>query len=689
MVGVVEAAAVAVAGMGSVLHAVWTAAGGGTEMATWQQRGQLISIRRRARRRVSRRRQQDGAPKPPQSAGDRGMGHGNTNALYLRSSERGATAGSAAPLGESGTGGHEALTFDHCALTFQRWTHPVATAQPSSAGEQPTARVYELTNIVPYVAKYASDPWSGAPLAVGELVPLHFHCNEAGAYADPVTFRAFGPHTRLIVVRPTGNVYAWDTIHELCIRARHYVDLVDQTTPFDRQRDLWTIQDEQGAVRADAVPAHVSHHRTLTAADRIKYGTGGNDASDAQVNHAAAGAGAARLMQQLRTREQTKDVSHAASPPAVSSPAKQDVAKGKQKSASSSTSAPVAAADTSKKLVTTGTAAASFTSSTMTPHTVNERVGLSEEEELFAAVRALSARGGKPPRAYVRLTTSSGRLDLELYVDKAPVTCWNFLQLCRTGYYADTSFHRVVRGFMAQGGDPTGTGRGGESYYGHAFGDELSAQGNPHRHTARGVLSMANRGANTNTSQFFITFASRTHLDGKHTVFGRLADQGASERTLAAIERTPTAASDNRPLTPIVIEAADVYVDPMEEQAQKLRAKRARQAVPAADQAARAAQRQKRDTDRTTWLGTNLDEDHSSARSQHHSNVGKYLSAAVPIPAAASSPSTVSASSPALPRTAFTGAGAKPRARSAQPLPQASGNKKRRTGGGFGDFSSW
>lgn len=114
------------------------------------------------------------------------------------------------------------------------------------------------------------------------------------------------------------------------------------------------------------------------------------------------------------------------------------------------------------------------------------------------------------------ITTERGAFDVELFAADAPLTVENFVNLARAGFYDGTTFHRVIPGFMAQGGDPTGTGRGGPGYQ---FRDEFSPD---RRHDGPGVLSMANAGANTNGSQFFITFGPTPHLDGKHAVFGRV-----------------------------------------------------------------------------------------------------------------------------------------------------------------------
>eukprot|EP01103_Thecamoeba_quadrilineata_P014742 TRINITY_DN4470_c0_g1_i1.p1 TRINITY_DN4470_c0_g1~~TRINITY_DN4470_c0_g1_i1.p1 ORF type:complete len:159 (-),score=23.22 TRINITY_DN4470_c0_g1_i1:102-578(-) len=120
----------------------------------------------------------------------------------------------------------------------------------------------------------------------------------------------------------------------------------------------------------------------------------------------------------------------------------------------------------------------------------------------------------------VRLETTTGQLDVELYWEHTPKTCQNFYELARRGYYDGTVFHRIIKDFMVQGGDPTGTGRGGESIYGSKFEDEIMSQ---LKHTGAGIFSMANSGKDTNGSQFFITLAPTPWLDGKHTIFGRVS----------------------------------------------------------------------------------------------------------------------------------------------------------------------
>ena len=118
------------------------------------------------------------------------------------------------------------------------------------------------------------------------------------------------------------------------------------------------------------------------------------------------------------------------------------------------------------------------------------------------------------------METSKGSIAIDLFADRAPITVNNFVFLAQDGFYNDVSFHRVLDGFMAQGGDPTGSGRGGPGY---RWDDEQSAL--RIHHDAPGILSMANAGPNTNGSQFFITFIPTPHLNGRHAVFGCVADE--------------------------------------------------------------------------------------------------------------------------------------------------------------------
>jgi cyclophilin family peptidyl-prolyl cis-trans isomerase len=116
------------------------------------------------------------------------------------------------------------------------------------------------------------------------------------------------------------------------------------------------------------------------------------------------------------------------------------------------------------------------------------------------------------------METDKGTMVIELFADKTPMTVNNFVFLAREGYYDGVIFHRVIDNFMVQGGDPTGTGRGGPGY---KFGDEFHPS---LKHDKQGILSMANAGPGTNGSQFFITHLPTPHLNGRHTVFGQVVE---------------------------------------------------------------------------------------------------------------------------------------------------------------------
>ena len=143
-----------------------------------------------------------------------------------------------------------------------------------------------------------------------------------------------------------------------------------------------------------------------------------------------------------------------------------------------------------------------------------------------------------------RFETNHGSFSVELFEDKAPVTTTNFIDLIEKGFYDGVIFHRVIKGFMIQGGDPTGTGRGGPGY---TIRDEFHKE---LRHSAAGILSMANAGPNSGGSQFFITLAATPWLDGKHAVFGRVSE---GMDVVEKIGMAPTGAQD-RPREDVKIE---------------------------------------------------------------------------------------------------------------------------------------
>ena len=144
------------------------------------------------------------------------------------------------------------------------------------------------------------------------------------------------------------------------------------------------------------------------------------------------------------------------------------------------------------------------------------------------------------------LQTTQGDIEIELLPDLAPKTVENFSTHIKNGYYDGLIFHRIIKRFMIQGGDPTGTGTGGESIWGGKFEDEFNAKAMFNR---VGVLAMANAGPNTNGSQFFITTAQTPWLNGKHTIFGYVLNE-KSYKVAQKLENVPTSGryGGNKPL---------------------------------------------------------------------------------------------------------------------------------------------
>lgn len=145
------------------------------------------------------------------------------------------------------------------------------------------------------------------------------------------------------------------------------------------------------------------------------------------------------------------------------------------------------------------------------------------------------------------MQTSMGNITIELTTKETPVTVNNFVVLAQKGFYDNTIFHRVIKDFMIQGGDPDGNGTGGPGY---TFEDEFT----PATFDAPGILAMANRGPDTNGSQFFITHAATPHLNGAHTIFGRVTEGMDVVDAIANVQKGP----GDKPLTDVVIKTIEI-----------------------------------------------------------------------------------------------------------------------------------
>lgn len=159
---------------------------------------------------------------------------------------------------------------------------------------------------------------------------------------------------------------------------------------------------------------------------------------------------------------------------------------------------------------------------------------------------------------YVTINTNYGSMRIMLFYKEAPKACENFIELAQYSYYNNTKFHRLIKSFMIQGGDPSYSGFGGESIFGDKFEDEFSGK---LKHNKRGILSMANSGPNTNGSQFFILFKEANHLNNKHTIFGEVVEGLEVLNSLEKID----CGSDDKPLVDVIIKSIDIDKNPYRE----------------------------------------------------------------------------------------------------------------------------
>ena len=416
---------------------------------------------------------------------------------------------------------------------------------------------------------------------------------------DPVTFKVFTDNTYIVALKNTGNVFAYDTVERLNIKPKTWKDLV--TDEEFTRKDIITLQDPQNleARNLSSFKYMQDNISTLTEAQELER-------NGSNINKEALG-NAAKILKAkeavARAREQrgsdfdpNRSSSHAL---ARSTTVTQRVSS---KSNRSARSIPYNAAQH-----TTGKAAASFTSTGLTPYTSNERALLTDEEYMLKPRRVKQ-------KGYARIQTNHGELNIELLPEFAPRAVWNFVHLAKKGYYNEVVFHRNIRDFMIQGGDPTGTGKGGSSIWGKNFQDEFDG---PLTHDSRGIVSMANKGKNTNSSQFFITYRPAKHLDRKHTIFGKVV--GGMD-TLTRLENIDVSDTDKRPLDDIIMEDVVVFVDPFDEFQQQKRQM---------DEAEKEREELMRtggaEDNKVTWTGKRIRGDGKGEEDDGTGGVGKYL----------------------------------------------------------------
>ncbi|KAL1809996.1 hypothetical protein DCAR_0729648 [Daucus carota subsp. sativus] len=472
------------------------------------------------------------------------------------------------------------LPFYCCALTFTPFEDPVCTADGS---------VFDIMHIRPYIRKYGKHPVTGAPLKNEDLITLNFHKNSDGEFHCPVLDKVFTEFTHIVAIKTTGNVFCYEAIKELNLKTKNWKELLTDE-PFKRE-DIITIQnpnaidskvlldfdhikkslkvDDEEIKKMESDPTYNINAtgdikqmlKELGTDNGKKLSLHGGGGEKAQNERAAA------LESILAARSRIKDDSGSKKSGEFKVQTGYSIVDAASASVHGRSAAAAKAAPSDKtaariamhkagdrtpvnaKLVkssyTTGAASRSFTSTSYDPVTVNEYEYVNVEKN-------------PKKKGYVQLHTTHGDLNIELHCDITPRACENFITLCERGYYDGVSFHRSIRNFMIQGGDPTGTGKGGESIWGKPFKDEVNSK---LLHSGRGVVSMANSGPHTNGSQFFILYKSATHLNYKHTVFGGVV---GGLTTLSTMEKVPVD-DDDRPLEEIKINSVTVFVNPYAE----------------------------------------------------------------------------------------------------------------------------
>jgi len=395
------------------------------------------------------------------------------------------------------------LQFFCCNLSLQPWIDPVCT---------PEGAIFDLVNIIPFLKKHKVNPVTGQPMRASSLVPLHFYKNADGVWHCPISNIVFTDHTHIVAIKTTGNVYAFKSVDKLNIQKKNWIDLVTGEA-FTRQ-DIITIQDPQNPVDPSGF---YFVKKGLTGMNKAEV-------SSDPLKNIVLSSTSERIFQEIQQKD------------AIAKEKKdREFEEEMKKQANSSAKIQV-----KEKPRYRGSDAASLTSTAFTPK--------------------LEVDSGWQPKkttlkGYVRLVTNKGNLNLQLHCDLAPLACENFLTHCENDYYKYTKFHRNIKNFMIQGGDPTGTGAGGESIWGRQFPNECVPS---LKHDSEGVLALANKGKDTNGSQFYITYKSCPHLNDKHTVFGKLVGGSDVLKELANIQTD----EDDTPIEDIVILQTIVYKNP-------------------------------------------------------------------------------------------------------------------------------
>uniref|UniRef100_A0A0N4ZA46 PPIase cyclophilin-type domain-containing protein n=1 Tax=Parastrongyloides trichosuri TaxID=131310 RepID=A0A0N4ZA46_PARTI len=409
------------------------------------------------------------------------------------------------------------LPFSHCSLSLVPYTIPSCC---------PEGYLFDYETIINYLKDNKVNPCSGKKLSMKDIVKLNFTKDKKGNSIDPVKYKPFTENSTIACIPQSGNVYDLETIQELSFKTGWMKD--PQTDVPFQKKDVIILQDPKSLEKFNIEGfLHVKNDEKKWQV--IEEEKNISNKADYYLNSVSCEA-------QETLKELEKEFST-------------------NKSLVSNSSIQVADKFNSANY-SQGKVAAGFTSTACDPVTENKAAILDDDTVKYKLVTS---------NGYVKVLTNFGHLNIELYCKAAPKTCENFITHCSNGYYDNTIFHRLIKYSLIQGGDPTGTGKGGESIWGKPFKNEIGGD-NGYIHNERGMLSMANKGGDcSNQSQFFITFRATPSLNGKHTVFGKVVGGMA---TLDAIENVGT--DGETPTSVIKILSIDVIKNPFKEAEEQL-----------------------------------------------------------------------------------------------------------------------
>ncbi|EFA84395.1 cyclophilin-type peptidylprolyl cis-trans isomerase [Heterostelium album PN500] len=392
------------------------------------------------------------------------------------------------------------LPYYCCSLSLQPFDDPMCTLD---------GNLYEMLNIIPFLKKYKRDPVTGKPMTFKDLFKANFAVNSDDEYHCPILKKVFTDYSHIVIIRTTGNNPAdKEYTQQKSLSNFHFIK---EGLDFKEDQTTSNINLSETALRifnelkAKGIPIN-SNDSTSTTTTTSTSTTSSSKLTTSNLN-----------AESSKTSILDKDVEQY----------RREKREKEEAVRKQSGQAP------------------SFTSTGMSLTSVIEDHP--------------ADRPGKKTKkkGYVSIQTNIGDINIQLHCDFVPKTCENFLALCATGYYNNVIFHRSIKNFMIQGGDPTGTGTGGQSIWKRAFADEFKPYLSHHE---RGILSMANSGPNTNGSQFFILFRPAPHLDRKHTVFGKVVGGLDVLKTMEMIKTN----QNDVPLIPIKILGVKIFENPFE-----------------------------------------------------------------------------------------------------------------------------